>query len=171
MISRASSRRPTLMSHRGDSGIKRDPIKSRTRGMAWEAKQNRHRKAPPPSSVKDVPKPTHADKLIPEKFARKVRAIFLPRCAAGDSSAVHAGAMTMMKATPQPAQSRATSMWARFTAEAWRTTPSVHQKMASQRPLIPVHICQLSAAVDLRMRPGGRGEEGSDDVRPCLSEK
>ena len=117
-------------------------MKRNMRGMAWVAKQNLHLKAPPASSVNDVPKPIHADKLMPEKFARKVRAIFLPRCAAGDSSAVHAGAMTMMKATPQPAQSLATSMWARLTAEDWRMTPSMHRQMATQMPLIPTPACQ-----------------------------
>jgi hypothetical protein len=28
-------------------------------------------------------------------------------------------------------------MWARLTAEDWRMTPTMHQKIANQSPLIP----------------------------------
>jgi hypothetical protein len=100
-------------------------------GMIWVEKQKRHLKAPPAYPVKEVSKPIQADKEIPEKFARNVRAIILPLYAAGASPAVHAGAMTMMNETPTPAMIRAQSICARFCADAWRTTPQKQKKHAT----------------------------------------
>lgn len=67
-----------------------------------------------------------------------VRQMILPLWAAGDSSAVQDGAMTIRKDTPIPATIRAHNMRARFVEAAWRITPAMHQKDAIHKPFIPV---------------------------------
>lgn len=117
------------------------------------AKQKRQRNCPPKASEKDVANPIQAANAMPEKLARKVSAIVSPRCAAGDSSAVQAGAMQRMKLTPTPATMRATSIIGRSMAAVCSTTP---MKQINAANLIPATRPYLSLSQVLALkRPKG----------------